>query len=251
MNHPILTTGLTLFCLVLVACSARDEQSVTTAPPADAAPVPGAPDLSTDAAASEVPDAAHTAAAQSPDPVGSLPDAGVPDAAVPDASRVDLSSLIASLPGDTFDPNVKRIPGVGGVRHRGKLGVNSPGVGGSGSNAPLGALPSTGSMAQVRYGAFSVNGCDASRVRPTMERFLGGFQYCYDQQLTSNPGLSGNLTLRIQIPPDGPVGSAIITGSTLSNSEVESCVARIARRLVFPAANSACFLSVPLTFTAR
>ncbi|MEZ4268956.1 MAG: AgmX/PglI C-terminal domain-containing protein [Myxococcota bacterium] len=60
------------------------------------------------------------------------------------------------------------------------------------------------------------------------------FNRCYEKELMSSPGLSGKITFQWTITPDGKVSGASQQTSTMSNTEVSTCVLGIIRGMKFP-----------------
>ena len=145
MHHLIRAIWLFPVAAAAIACASEEEErpSAPTAP-ADAAPAPSEPEQPpADAAApttTEAPAAGNktVAAAKRPDPVN------VPAAKAPSSPR----GGDASSPGNTSS--------------------NQP-------DAMAGGLPTTGSMAQVRYGSFTVTGGGMSRSALTVATSVPGF----------------------------------------------------------------------------
>ncbi|MCA9671557.1 MAG: AgmX/PglI C-terminal domain-containing protein [Myxococcales bacterium] len=72
-------------------------------------------------------------------------------------------------------------------------------------------------------------------IRRIVRRHLNIIRYCYQRQLMRNPTLQGSVWLRFVIAPSGRVASARVEArSTLKDLRVRSCIARSARRWLFP-----------------
>lgn len=88
---------------------------------------------------------------------------------------------------------------------------------------------------RVRSGSPVVGeGLSREVVRRVVRRHINEVRFCYQQQLTQNPQLSGSVMVRAVVGPDGAVQSATIATSSLANRAVEDCIAQAFRRWTFP-----------------
>ena len=71
-------------------------------------------------------------------------------------------------------------------------------------------------------------------IRRVIRRHLNEVRFCYEQQLSAQPDLSGRVTVSFIIAPTGAVQSSAIRASTLGNASVDGCIAQAARRWSFP-----------------
>lgn len=78
------------------------------------------------------------------------------------------------------------------------------------------------------------------------------FRNCYERRLKVNHQLEGRVNMSLRVDRSGAV-DAVQLGGTMRDSEVLSCVRRIARNLRFPAptGGSCAVVAAPLNFTAR
>lgn len=74
----------------------------------------------------------------------------------------------------------------------------------------------------------------AGAIASTVRQYQSGIKYVYNQQLLSNPGLSGKITVAFVILPDGKVESAEIRASTVNWPALEDAVIRRMRHWKFP-----------------
>ncbi len=87
----------------------------------------------------------------------------------------------------------------------------------------------------VRPGRAQVNGAlSQEAIRRVVHRHLPEVRFCYEQGLQSNPSLGGRVTVRWIIGGDGRVQSSGLASSSLSNSNVESCIVNAVQRWTFP-----------------
>jgi hypothetical protein len=77
-------------------------------------------------------------------------------------------------------------------------------------------------------------GLDRAAVRQVVTRRRVSFLYCYERRLQANPALAGQVTLRFVVGRDGRVGAATVLHDDLVGTDVASCVAGVAQKLVFP-----------------
>ena len=63
---------------------------------------------------------------------------------------------------------------------------------------------------------------------------MNQIKYCYQRQLTKNPDLGGNITVKFVIAKDGTVSKASIKSSSMGSKAVESCITGRFMRFKFP-----------------
>ena len=71
-------------------------------------------------------------------------------------------------------------------------------------------------------------------IRRVINRHRNEVKFCYERGLQNRPDLEGRLTMRFMIAPSGMVQVASVSGSTLGDAGVESCVLASVRRWTFP-----------------
>jgi hypothetical protein len=82
-----------------------------------------------------------------------------------------------------------------------------------------------------------VRSLDARLLRQTVRDHEGQVRWCYQQALLREPGLSGQLTLRLSVGTDGAVTAATVEDATLAaDTGVAACVVERARGWRFPPA---------------
>lgn len=126
-------------------------------------------------------------------------------------------------------------------------GKNRPG-GGTCANPPCGTAPKEVKVVlQNAEGDFG--GLTAEEINRVVKSRAGIFRACYQTELNRSPGLGGKLVVSFQIGGDGVVKSAKInSGSTMRNSNVESCVKSNIMRLKFPAKGGLANVNYPFLF---
>ena len=73
-----------------------------------------------------------------------------------------------------------------------------------------------------------------SKVLKVINQHMGEIQGCYEQELLTNAGLAGKVTLEWTITRSGTVSGARQKSSTLGSAKVSNCILAIIRRLKFP-----------------
>jgi TonB family protein len=63
---------------------------------------------------------------------------------------------------------------------------------------------------------------------------MSQIRYCYQRELTKNPGLKGRIVVKFVIAANGTVSKAYIKSSSMGSEGVESCIAGRFRRFKFP-----------------
>jgi hypothetical protein len=92
-------------------------------------------------------------------------------------------------------------------------------------------------------------GLTAEEINRIVKARAGVFRACYQTVLNRSPGLGGKLVVHFTIGGDGAVKSSkTAAGSTLRNSDVESCVNSNIMRLKFPAKGGLANVNYPFLF---
>ena len=121
-------------------------------------------------------------------------------------------------------------------------GVSSPVTWGtassSGMTGGLGTLGTGGTsltvpMPQVHPGKTQVRGSlDKEVIRRVVRKRLNAYQHCYENVLMDEPDLEGKVELRFMISKSGSVARADVTKGV--HPELDHCVERVARGMMFP-----------------
>lgn len=77
-------------------------------------------------------------------------------------------------------------------------------------------------------------GLDRDLIAKYIQAQKGKILYCYERQLSANPGLFGKVSVKFQIAPNGTVESSNVTETTLANASVESCLLNLIGQWQFP-----------------
>ncbi|MCK6544328.1 AgmX/PglI C-terminal domain-containing protein [Myxococcota bacterium] len=135
----------------------------------------------------------------------------------------------------------------------GGLGTRGTGAGGGGNSLGIGGLGTyghgrgTGGYGNIDLGG---RGKGTTRIVPgktiiqgslsrediarVIRRNLARFKYCYEKELNANPNLQGKVSVYFTIAPTGSVAEASIRETSMNDQNVESCVEKVMRSLVFP-----------------
>jgi outer membrane biosynthesis protein TonB len=143
--------------------------------------------------------------------------------------------------------------GLGDPYGVGGLGARGTGSGGGGTAIGIGGLGIKGSGAGAGgYGGVELGGKGKEETRfiPGKTVVIGGLsrdvinriiqrhynevKYCYEKELTRDPGLYGKVSVLFVIDGTGRVSDALVQQTTLSSEPVESCILTHVRRWVFP-----------------
>jgi TonB family protein len=76
---------------------------------------------------------------------------------------------------------------------------------------------------------------EANFIRITVRRHSNELKNCYELELQKDHGLTGRVAVQFSVMPDGSVGKAAVSSSTLGNQAVEACMVAAVRRWQFPA----------------
>jgi len=160
--------------------------------------------------------------------------------------------------GSQLDKYLGQMNGMEGLDMRGAGGMGSRGAGLAGGGIALG-IGGVGTKGRSghrnsRYGidaarnpkkskhrimldpqpAKIIGSMDKSVIARIIRKHHSQFRYCYQRELNKNPRLYGKISVKFTISPAGLVSSSLVKVSTMRNQEVESCVARTMKRIVFP-----------------
>jgi len=138
--------------------------------------------------------------------------------------------------------------GVGGMGTRGSGpggGGNALGIGGLGTK---GAGHGRGGYGEVDLGGRGkddtvfvpgrttvVGGLSREVINRVIQKHYNEIKYCYEKELSKDPGLYGKVTMLFMIDGTGRVGEAMVQQTTMASERVESCIVNHVRRWVFPA----------------
>jgi hypothetical protein len=104
----------------------------------------------------------------------------------------------------------------------------------------------------VTPGVARVNGAlSQEAIRRVVHRHLPEVRFCYEQGLQHNPSLEGRVSIQWIIGADGRVQSSALASSSLSNSNVESCIVGAVQRWTFPSPDGGGVVGVNYPFVLQ
>ncbi|MCP4871960.1 MAG: AgmX/PglI C-terminal domain-containing protein [Proteobacteria bacterium] len=183
-----------------------------------------------------------------------------------DRDRAMVNDLLESMIGDTQtvggDPNgldtamaglnLTHIPGYGpgagrwrggpggGGDRKGPSGISIDGAGTGGPGGP-GRGPWTSVPKKkdrhprvTTSEPITLSPFDKSAIDRVVKTHLSAIRYCYQQELTKNPALSGKVVIKFVIARDGTVSQATVKSSSLQNVITEKCITGKFMQMRFP-----------------
>jgi hypothetical protein len=75
---------------------------------------------------------------------------------------------------------------------------------------------------------------DKDQIRKVVRGHISEIRYCYNEGLSRKPELAGKLTVDFEIAASGEVSKSSVSGSTLNDAPVESCIAAAVKSWKFP-----------------
>ena len=149
---------------------------------------------------------------------------------------------------------VKGGAGAGDAYGVGGMGTRGTGSGGGGNALGIGGLGTKGGgSGKGGYGSIDlggrgkdetifvpgrttvVGGLSREVINRVIQKHYNEIKYCYEKELTHDPGLYGKITVLFVISGDGRVGDALVQQTTMSSEPVESCMLNHVKRWAFPA----------------
>jgi len=120
--------------------------------------------------------------------------------------------------------------GVGG------LGTKGSGRGSSGYGKGGGSVGKKRSGGSIKSGGTPIilGALDKSLIDAVIRKNMNQIRYCYQRELTKNPGLKGKIIVKFTIAADGSVSRASIKTSSMGNAAVEGCITGRFKRFKFP-----------------
>jgi hypothetical protein len=79
-----------------------------------------------------------------------------------------------------------------------------------------------------------MGGLDKSVIDEYIRRHMRQIRNCYEKELSGSQGLAGRIATRFVISGSGRVTQAGVSSSSMGNSNVESCLIGVLKRIVFP-----------------
>ena len=123
-----------------------------------------------------------------------------------------------------------------GLGTLGTIGRGGGGGGGAGYGRGQGRLGGRRSRApDVVPGQAIIRGSlDKEIIRRVIRRHINEIKYCYERELTTNPDLSGRVSIQFTISGQGQVIASVVQSSDMKSPVVEQCIAQAVRRWLFP-----------------
>jgi TonB family protein len=144
--------------------------------------------------------------------------------------------------------------GMGDAYGVGGMGTRGTGPGAGGSALGIGGLGTKGGgSGRGGYGSVDlggrgkedtvfvpghttvVGGLSREVINRVIQKHYNEIKYCYEKELTKDPGLYGKVTVLFVIDGAGRVGDALVQQTTMSSEPVETCMVNHVRRWMFPA----------------
>src|SRR5260370_1012805 len=139
--------------------------------------------------------------------------------------------------------------GLGDAYGVGGMGTRGSGAGGGGNALGIGGLGTKGSgHGRGGYGDIDlggrgkdetvfvpghttvVGGLSREVINRVIQKHYNEIKYCYEKELTKDPGLYGKVTVLFVIDGTGRAGDALVQQTTMSSEPVESCMIDHVRR---------------------
>lgn len=174
--------------------------------------------------------------------------------------RSGIDTLFGADSGGSLEAALGNINGskIGDAAGNGGLGVRGNGPGGGGTEVGTLGIGKVGTRGRGtgngRYGSGTgglgkggdrtvgiaqgnpiiMGSLDKEIIRRVVKSHMSQIKYCYETELTKNPGLSGKVTMKWVISGSGSVQSSSVADSSLKNKSVENCISRKIRTWKFP-----------------
>ena len=116
----------------------------------------------------------------------------------------------------------------------GGLGVAGTGHGAGGSGVDLGGRGKDETVF-VPGRTTVIGGLSREVINRVIQKHYNEIKYCYEKELSRNPGLYGKVTVLFLIDGGGRVGDALVQQTTMGSEPVETCMINHVRRWAFPA----------------
>ncbi len=153
-----------------------------------------------------------------------------------------MGHLFGAAPGDAagFGGLGLRGSGSGGGGVGDTIGIGGIGTKGRGTGTGYGSSVGVlGGKKDVDIGITSseptvMGSLDKELIRKVIHANRGQIRFCYESQLNRFPKLDGKVAIKFVISPSGSVASSQVAQTTVSNAELEACVAGRVRTWIFP-----------------
>jgi hypothetical protein len=173
-----------------------------------------------------------------------------------DVPTQDLSNAAASGAGvSNTGGDLRLAAGGGGVVRPGAAGNGLAGIGVTGGGGKGGtAGPETAIKGPT--GDAQIGSTSASVPVSNAERVVAGlrpkFRACYNKGLTSDPSMSGSVTITAKVAPNGEVTAADSGAGGGLSADVQACIARVVKNAQFdPPGGSGSTINIPVKFVQQ
>lgn len=96
----------------------------------------------------------------------------------------------------------------------------------------------------------SASGRDSRSLMATVQRYVAGVKFCYDNALKKTPGLRGTVTLQMDIAASGEVLAVEPVDDSMGNAALERCILSQVQSWKFPAIQAGTVrFTLPLVFS--
>ena len=142
----------------------------------------------------------------------------------------------------------------GALRGTGLGEVGAAGGAGGGKGAGRGVQRTSVAIADdgVETGGdgASASGRDSRSLMATVQRYVAGVKFCYDNALKKTPGLRGTVTLQMDIAASGAVTAVEPVDDSMGNGALERCILSQVQSWKFPAIEAGTVrFTLPLVFS--
>jgi TonB family protein len=121
-----------------------------------------------------------------------------------------------------------------GATKEGGAGLGKGSIGGSQFGQISQGNIGQGDLGLIHKESQVTGGLDREVIAKYIASQKGKILYCYERQLSANPGLFGKVAVKFQIAASGAVENSQITESTINNNNVESCLLQLMATWQFP-----------------
>ena len=123
--------------------------------------------------------------------------------------------------------------------------------GGKGASGKVGKKKKTKVKVKMTKGSPKIGDfCDKGNIRRVVNGKSNAIRYCFEKELQSSPGLSGKIIAQWKVGLDGSVMDSSIASTTMNDSKVEGCIARVIKRMRFQPPNGGiCVINYPFIFS--
>ncbi len=144
----------------------------------------------------------------------------------------------------------------GGGEAAGSGGTGTRGIGGGdgryGEEGGTWGKKEAGNVGRLSGEVITLGSLDKSLIDAVIKRHMSAIRYCYQRELSKDPGLGGKVSVKFVIAGDGSVSKASIPRSSLGSSAVESCMTSRFLQMKFPEpkGNGIVIVTYPFLFSA-